>query len=391
MGKINFPFRSHNVDVAAEPDLNRKAFAKSFYPYGYEIFSYGRGKSKQRVAVIGITTETTPITSSPGKNVVFRDSISLLKTSIPALKRDQQVDHVIIVSHSGLDRDIEIAEQVPDVSLIIGGHSHTALQYGHNATGPTGKTVTIVQTGAYSRNLGENELCWSQGADAPMATVVNELIELKQNSFPDSAAIKPIVDAEVAKLETFLNLKVGETAAAFEGSSAFCRTQDCAAGLLIADGYLKSAFGVTAGADFALQNGGGTRASLPAGDITNNDVLTVQPFSNELSSCKLTGATMLAALEHGVGALTWDATTSTVAGSSGRFPQMAGIKFAADPSKAAGSRITTTTPTIDPAATYTVRRTPPAPLAPARYACPVLTTAPPRAPARRDPSAATPP
>ena len=60
------------------------------------------------------------------------------------------------------------------------------------------------------------------------------------------------------------------------------------------------------------------------------EVLTVLPFQNTLSTFEVTGAVIVAALEHGV---------SQVEEGSGRFPQVAGLKYTFDPAAPAGSRI----------------------------------------------------
>ena len=80
----------------------------------------------------------------------------------------------------------------------------------------------------------------------------------------------------------------------------------------------------------ALQNGGGIRASIDAGDVTMGEVLTVLPFQNTLSTFQVTGATIVEALENGV---------SQHEEGAGRFPQVAGMSFAFDVSQPAGSRI----------------------------------------------------
>jgi 5'-nucleotidase len=105
------------------------------------------------------------------------------------------------------------------------------------------------------------------------------------------------------------------------------------------------------GAQIAIQNGGGVRASIDAGPITMGEVLTVLPFQNTLSTFDVTGAAVLAALENGV---------SAVEEGAGRFPQVAGLTYAFDVSQPAGQRVSdvmvigpdgTATP-LDPAATY---------------------------------------
>ena len=84
------------------------------------------------------------------------------------------------------------------------------------------------------------------------------------------------------------------------------------------------------GVQIAIQNGGGLRAAIDAGEITKGEVLTVLPFQNTLATFQLKGADVIAALENGV---------SQVEDGKGRFPQVAGLKYTFDKSKPAGERI----------------------------------------------------
>jgi 5'-nucleotidase len=72
--------------------------------------------------------------------------------------------------------------------------------------------------------------------------------------------------------------------------------------------------------DVALMNGGSIRADelIPAGRLTVRDVLSILPFKNKLVKIEITGATLRAALEHGVGRSAEDAEP-------GRFPQVSGF------------------------------------------------------------------
>ncbi|NND22488.1 MAG: multifunctional 2',3'-cyclic-nucleotide 2'-phosphodiesterase/5'-nucleotidase/3'-nucleotidase, partial [Silicimonas sp.] len=84
------------------------------------------------------------------------------------------------------------------------------------------------------------------------------------------------------------------------------------------------------GIDVAIQNGGGIRASIDAGEVTMGEVLTVLPFQNTLSTFRVSGATLVEALENGV---------SQVEEGAGRFPQVAGMTYSFDPKGEAGSRV----------------------------------------------------
>jgi 5'-nucleotidase/UDP-sugar diphosphatase len=91
---------------------------------------------------------------------------------------------------------------------------------------------------------------------------------------------------------------VAETTAPIGGERDVCRAQACEMGVLVADAMLERVKGQ--GIQVAIQNGGGLRASIDAGEVTKGEVLTVLPFQNTLSTFELKGSDILAALENGV-------------------------------------------------------------------------------------------
>lgn len=104
------------------------------------------------------------------------------------------------------------------------------------------------------------------------------------------------------------------------------------------------------GITISIQNGGGLRAPIDAGEITMGEVLTVLPFQNTVATFQIKGADLVTALENGV---------SQVDDGGGRFPQVAGMKYSFDKSKPVGSRISDVLVKegdafipIDPAKTY---------------------------------------
>jgi len=126
-------------------------------------------------------------------------------------------------------------------------------------------------------------------------------------------AVDAAWSADFAKTEVNLN---GERAPGV-------RTEETNLGDFAADAILwaaRSALGEDK-VDAALTNGGGIRASIPAGEVTMKDMKTVFPFGNEVATLQLTGAELLEALE----AATWSTPESI-----GAFPQVAGIEFTID-------------------------------------------------------------
>jgi 5'-nucleotidase len=175
----------------------------------------------------------------------------------------------------------------------------------------------------------------------------------------------PEVESLLAELqgpiEELVATPVGETNVFLVGDRAVCRARECNLGNLITD-----AMRVETGAQIAITNGGGIRSNVPVGEdtpedvtlaepytVTLGDVLTVLPFGNLVSTFELTGADIVASIEHGI---------SRRADGAGQFPQVSGLRYTFDPAAEVGSQVVSvevenedgTYSPIDPAATYTV-------------------------------------
>jgi len=138
---------------------------------------------------------------------------------------------------------------------------------------------------------------------------------------------------------------VGATSVPLDTRNETVRVKESPIGNLIAD-LMREALG----ADVALVNGGGIRgnAVTPAGPLTRGDVLKILPFANKVVKLEVTGDALRAALENGL---------SQHERTAGRFPQVSGLRYAFDPKRPAGSRLTSVTvggKPLDPAVRYSV-------------------------------------
>jgi 2',3'-cyclic-nucleotide 2'-phosphodiesterase (5'-nucleotidase family) len=117
------------------------------------------------------------------------------------------------------------------------------------------------------------------------------------------------VDSALASLGEWLNTKVGVCAVPltiFDPTAVdntgrpvrIVRATETNLGDLVTD-----AFRVQSGADVAIACGSSIRVSLPKGDITLNDLLSVYPFNNHVSIMEITGQQLLDALEWGAKAV----------------------------------------------------------------------------------------
>jgi 5'-nucleotidase / UDP-sugar diphosphatase len=278
-----------------------------------------------KIGVFGLSTPETHYKTHP-KNVeglTFTDPVAEAKAMVTELEA-QGVDTIIAVSHLGIDASstdtsIKVAKGAPGIDLIVDGHSHTTLVNGLEEDNDT----LIVSAGEYTKNLGVVTLEF-EGNE-----LVNKSAKLITKAdaaevTPDeatSAVIKGIQDSQ----EEILSEIVGKTEVTLDGERNQVRAGETNLGNLITDSMVD-----LTGADAAITNGGGIRASIAQGDITKGDVIEVLPFGNYIVTKNITGADIKAALENGV---------SAYPETKGAFPHVSGMTFAIDAAKPAGEKV----------------------------------------------------
>jgi len=312
MDTVEFPVLMSNADVSQEPALSNVLKKSTVIE-----------KGGHRIGLIGLTPQNTNELASPGKNITFSDPVAAVQGEVAALT-EEGIDIIVVLSHSGYQTDLRVAEQVEGVDVIVGGHSNTLLSNTNDrAKGPYPTMVgdtAVVQAYAYGKYLGELSVVFDDDGKIKSATGEPILID---GSVPENAEIVARV-AELAKpLDAIRNKVVAESAAMIEGNRDVCRVEECAMGNLVADAMLARV--ADQGISIAVANSGGLRASIDAGEVTMGEVLTVLPFQNTLSTFQISGAGLLAALENSV---------SQVEEGAGRFAQVAGLKYTWDANKA---------------------------------------------------------
>lgn len=277
-----------------------------------------------KVGIFGMATEETAFKSHPDNTVgySFTDMIEAAKKSVKDLKEKEQVDVIIMLAHLGLyegdyTSDL-VAKAVEGIDVIVDGHSHTEL--------PEGLMVNdtlIVSTGTAFKNVGEVELTIEDGK-----VVSKEAELLGYNAFSEvepNAQVLEVIEKVEAAQKPILERVVGQTVVDLNGERTDVRTGETNLGQLATDAMMD-----LTGADIAITNGGGIRASIKAGNITMQDMITVFPYGNTLMVKEVTGKDIKAALEHGV---------SEYPNEKGGFPHTAGMTFTLNAYKEVGNRI----------------------------------------------------
>ena len=319
---VSFPVISGNLDVRRSNVLAGKVGNHVVLEVGGE-----------KIGIISALATDTVDTSSPSAGVIFHDEVAAMAADVGRLEAEG-VTKIIGLTHVGLPRDIDIAGKVPGLDAIVGGHSHTYLSasdpnragaYPTWVSQPDGTMVPVVQAYAYSKYVGHLVLDFDDAGNLISASGDTILLD-------NSVAEDPEILARVAELagpiEEMKNRVVASAAEAIDGDRSVCRAMECPMGNLVADAMLDRV--KDQGVSIAIQNGGGLRASIDAGEVTMGEVLTVLPFQNTLSTFQVTGQTIVDALENGV---------SQIEEGAGRFPQVAGMSFTVTASAPAGSRI----------------------------------------------------
>jgi len=276
-------------------------------------------RNGKKYGIFGLSTPETAYKTNPKnvEDITFGNPVDAAKKEVKELQA-LGADFIIALAHLGVDEGSEytsklVAETVDGIDLIIDGHSHTTFEEGYKV-----KDTLIVSTGDYIQHIGVVAI--DPEGNIKGAGLIDQTLFTQTDP-----AIDEYVEAYNAKLEKLLSEVVGYTKVELDGVREHVRAGETNLGNLVTD-----AFRWKTGADVAFTNGGGIRASINAGDITKNEIITVFPFGNFIVTKKVTGDTIIKALEHGV---------RIYPELNGGFPQVSGITFTLNPSKPAGSRV----------------------------------------------------
>ena len=296
-----------------------------------------------KVGFIGVNTPESQTKANPAliKGLTWLagdDMVKAVQAEADKLKADG-TDVIVVLSHLGVDseskpnRSTDLWAGLKGVDFIIDGHSHTVMEKGDN-------NEPIQSTGTAFENVGVIVI-----DNATKKIEKNMLVKVTEDSAKDEAVAKAAQDitdainAEYgtvfAKSEVELN---GDRSYNTKTDLYGNRDGETNLGDLITDSMVwsvKKTGGVTVDEKniVAVTNGGGIRAAIKAGDVTKKDVNTVLPFGNTIAVVYVTGAELLEALE----ASTYCSPTSAIGG----FPQVSGINYTVDASKAYDANDTT--------------------------------------------------
>lgn len=305
-----------------------------------------------KVTIFGLTTEDTPIKSSPenSKHLRFTPVVEEAKKIVPWLRKNTDV--LIGLTHAGhyenelhgsnSPGDVSIARAVKGIDLIVGGHTQNAL---HKADIQNG--TIIVQAQDWGKYVGRVDL-----------EILNGNVSLKEYKLiPVNLKGTETRIAQDTSMEQFLrpfkergdaalSLEVGSAEVEFVGTRSIIRLQETNLGNLVAEAY-RAKFN----ADIGISNSGGIRDSILPGKITMESVMLVLPFGNEVGTAEMTGKDLTEYLETIIFKLSPQPGEGKPGGA---FPQLSGITMTADRTAKKLSNIKVGGVDLDPAKVYKI-------------------------------------
>lgn len=339
-----FPLLSSNA-VLDDPAV---APLKNFIQ-PYTIKEYG----KIKVGIFALTTPETNVFSLPTP-VVIGDKIAETAASMVEKLKTSGCNLIVCLSHLGVYYDQQIAEAIPGIDVIVGGHDHTALKKPIEVNLSGGNKTYIVQADAFYKYLGVMKI---ELKNDKVKMVNYELLPLDE-TVPEEPLMKDQIDQLITGIEETTGMPVftqaiGYAEADFEEVAVVNGRGkwNTGVGVLVTD-----AFRATTGTEIGLTTGGSTAQKLYKGPITPADVFrmigygfnTVNGLGYRIATFKITGAELWKGLETCV---------SQAELNDELLAQVSGMTYDFNVNKPAGERIIKVEiggKPLDPLVSYTV-------------------------------------
>ena len=398
-----FPYLSGNLNFRGDANLARLVVPDGQAPQANSITgSVVFDVNGQLVGVVGATTPTLRAISSPGSGIGIAPSpfspvptsaeldalAAVIQADVDALiAANPSLNKVILLAHmQQINIEQALAERLRNVDIIVAGGSNTRLfdaddtaragdttqgVYPIIKTDANGKPVAVVNTDGNYKYLGRLVLDF----DAEGIIIPDSYNPAISGAYRTDAIglaalnAEAFIDARVQEVaDTLRDVIVAQESEWFGISEVFLngarnpgvRSEETNLGNLTADANLALARSIDPTVVVSLKNGGGIRNSIgqsvvptgsvdgvpellptaavfdaqgnevkPEGGISRNDIANALSFNNGLSLVSVTATELKALIEFGV-----------VAGvGGGRFPQVGGMAFSYDLTRAAGERV----------------------------------------------------
>lgn len=273
-----------------------------------------------KIGLLGVLTVDSASLSAGARDARFQQEAESAQAAVGEL-RERGAELVVAVTHLDLAQDVALARRVKGIDLLLGGHDHDA------ASVQVGSTL-VVKAGHDGAYVAAVDMAVERGAAGRIKAWPAGWRLVSTKGETEEPTLAEAARRIAATMEAGMTVPLATLAAPLDSRQESVRGGEAGFGDFVADA-LRAALA----ADAALVNGGGLRGNrlYPAGAaVTRADFLREMPFNNAAMLLELSGADLLAALEHGV---------SKAPALAGRFPQVSGLSFAYDAKAPVGRRV----------------------------------------------------
>ncbi len=271
------PFLSANIEFNNNFFLNGKV--KSYIIKDFEGY---------RVAVIGMTTPELKSLTVASDDINQPDYDKTLQFLVDYLRKE--ADLVVLLSHSGVDKDIETVKKIKGIDVIVGGHSHTFMEKAYQIN-QNGRKTIVVQAGEFGIKLGRLDVDFDKNG---INHYNYKLLPLDETVPKDKKVLKKTAELnqDVDKIKTE---KLGITTVPLDCQRALMGKNLTNAGELVCTAIKKNIPDV----DAVLINSGTIRGNkiISKGKLTKMDILEMLPFANKLVIADIKGKDLKSILE----------------------------------------------------------------------------------------------
>jgi 5'-nucleotidase len=273
-----------------------------------------------RIGVIGLTPDMPDISELFALKI--SDFQAVARQWLERLRR-QGAGPLVALSHLGLENDRKLAQSLPELDLIIGGHSHSTLPDGELVNG-----VLVAQAGDNARFLGRVDLLVDAGSGEVLKKSA-ALIEI-----PEDAPLDPLFEDALAEARQeaaqYLAQPIGELQAALD----LDYQAECGINNLAAD-----AVRMRMQAEACLLTGGLFHQGLPVGLVTlgNLDAACFSTANPQLSLVR--GSQIRAALELALNPERMASQVKAFRGAPLGLPAISGLQVRCDLHAEDGARL----------------------------------------------------
>ena len=218
----------------------------------------------------------------------FETTLQKVQKEVDRMRKEEGVNKIILLSHSGYKNDKKIAEQTDGIDVILGGHSHNMVkdvQEGVNLFySKSGEPVVITQAGKDGECIGVLNLEFTP--DGVITKVQNNVTNSR--NFSRILPIKRAVENIIGKPEIIGTVKSAAPAPAER------LIENNPHGNVIVDA-MRSELGT----DIAILNAGNIRGHFSMGTVDSRLINDITPFEDKMMICNLSEKQIVDAIKVG--------------------------------------------------------------------------------------------